>query len=101
MIGRTIGEIEALPKESRAYGVRSGNRLLVALPDLVIGKDDVVAVAARYEAHAARGDVIGPEVSDLALLDIPVDGLNIVVATRLLAENRWLSPRNPSHAVFS
>ncbi len=87
MIGRTIAEIEALPKESRVFiaRVRSGNRLLVAVPDLVIGKDDVVAVAARYEAHAARGDVIGPEVSDLALLDIPVDALNIVVANRLLA----------------
>ena len=87
MIGRTIAEIEALPKESRVFiaRVRSGNRLLVAVPDLVIGKDDVVAVAARYEAHAARGDVIGPEVSDLALLDIPVDALNIVVTNRLLA----------------
>jgi putative transport protein len=87
MIGRTIAEIEALPKESRVFiaRVRSGNRLFVAVPDLVIGKDDVVAVAARYEAHAARGDVIGPEVSDLALLDIPVDALNIVVANRLLA----------------
>ncbi len=87
MIGRTIAEIEALPKESRVFiaRVRSGSRLFVAVPDLVIGKGDVVAVAARYEAHAARGDVIGPEVSDLALLDIPVDALNIVVTSRLLA----------------
>jgi putative transport protein len=87
MIGRTIAEIEAMPKGTRAFivRVRRGNRVVVSSPDLVIGKDDVVAVAARYEAHAAQGDVIGPEVSDLPLLDIPIDALNVVVTNRLFA----------------
>ena len=39
--------------------------------ELVIHENDVVALAARYEAHAASGNKIGPEVSDLTLFDIP------------------------------
>ena len=87
MIDRTIAEIEAMPKGTRAFivRVRRGNRIIVPAPDFIIGKDDVVAVAARYEAHAARGDVIGPEVSDLSLLDIPIDALDVVVTSRLVA----------------
>jgi putative transport protein len=87
LVGRTVAGIEALPKDARAFivRVRSGNRVLDAAPDLVIRENDVVAVIARYEAHAARGDVIGPEVSDMALLDVPVEALDVVVTNRLVA----------------
>ena len=86
-IGRTIAEIEALPKGVRAFvlRVRSGERILEATRDLVIQENDVVAVAARHEVHAASGDVVGPEVSDLALLDIPVEAVDVVVTNRLVA----------------
>ena len=84
IIGLKIAEIEKLPKDVRAYivRVRSGEQLLEPAPDLVIQKDDVIAVIARYETHAARGDVIGPEVSDLDLLDIPVELLDVVVTNK-------------------
>ncbi|MFL5055278.1 MAG: TrkA C-terminal domain-containing protein, partial [Microvirga sp.] len=86
-IGRTIAEIEALPKGVRAFvlRVRSGERILEATRDLVIQENDVVAVAARHEVHAASGDVVGPELSDLALLDIPVEAVDVVVTNRLVA----------------
>ena len=86
-IGRTIAEIEALPKGVRAFvlRVRSGERILEATRDLVIQENDVVAIAARHEVHAASGDVVGPEISDLALLDIPVEAVDVVVTNRLVA----------------
>ena len=64
--------------------VRRDGRILEAAPDLVLERDDVVAVVARYEAHVTRGDVIGPEIGDLELLDIPVEALDVVVTNKLL-----------------
>ena len=94
-IGRTIAEIEALPKGVRVFvlRVRSGERILEATRDLVIHENDVVAVAARHEVHAASGDVIGPEVSDLALLDIPVEAVDVVVTNRLVTGKTLGDPR--------
>jgi putative transport protein len=84
VIGRTIAEIETLPKENRAFilRVRSGNRILESAPGLIIGENDVVAVVARHALHAGRGDVIGPEVSDLPLLDLPVEAVDVVVTSK-------------------
>lgn len=86
LFGKTIAEIEALPKAARAYvlRVRSRGSLLEPAPDLVIREGDTVAVMARQEIHADRGDVIGPEVSDPGLLDIPIESLDVVLTNRKL-----------------
>lgn len=86
LFGRTIAEIEALPKTARAYvlRIRSGGSLLEPTPDLVIREGDIVAVMTRQEIHADRGDVIGPEVSDPGLLDIPIESLEVVLTNRRL-----------------
>jgi len=72
-IGKTIAEIEALPKDVRAFilRVRRAEALIEPSPELVLREHDVVAVAARSAVQATSGNVIGPEVSDLVLLDIP------------------------------
>ncbi len=84
--GRTIAEIEALPRTVRAYvlRVRSGGALCEPAPGLVIREGDIVAVMARQEIHADRGDAIGPEVSDPGLLDIPIESLDVVLTNRRL-----------------
>ncbi|RDJ27233.1 aspartate-alanine antiporter [Bosea caraganae] len=84
LLGKTIAAIEALPKETRAFilRVRSGDRLLEPAPDLVIRDGDVVAVMARQEAHAMRGDAIGHEVVDQGLLGISIEALDVVVTNR-------------------
>lgn len=86
LFDRTIAEIEALPKGVRAYilRVRSGGSLLEPAPDLAIREGDIVAVMARQEVHADRGDVIGPEVSDPGLLDIPIESLDVILTNRSL-----------------
>ena len=56
LIGKTIGEIESLPEDVRAFilRVRRAEAIIEFLDELVIHENDVVAVAARY----ARGPVL-------------------------------------------
>jgi putative transport protein len=86
MVGKTVAGLEGLPRETRVFilRVRRNGGILEAAPDLVLERDDVVAVVARYEAHVTRGDVIGPEIGDLELLDIPIESLDVVVTNKLL-----------------
>lgn len=101
---RSIGELEALPRETRAFvvRVRQNDALLEPRPDLVIREGDIVAVIARHQAHALRGDVIGPEVSDIALLDMPVEALDVIVTNRSIAGKRMeeLSGSTIARGVF-
>jgi putative transport protein len=84
LFNRTIGELEKLPRDVRAFivRVRSGNLIIDSKPEVVIREGDIVAVIGRQETHVTRGDVIGPEVSDQALLDLPVEALDVVVTNR-------------------
>jgi putative transport protein len=87
LFNKTIAEIEKLPQDARVFilRVRHGADLLEYAPDVVIREGDVVAVIGRQEVHALRGDVIGPEVSDKALLDIPIESLDVVITNRSVA----------------
>jgi putative transport protein len=84
LINKTVGELEALPQDARVFVVRirHGGEIVEATPNSVIRQDDVVAVAARQEIHVERGAKIGAEVDDKALLDIPVETLDVVVTHR-------------------
>lgn len=83
---KTIAEIEKLPQDARVFilRVRRGDQILESAPDVVVREGDVIAVIGRQEVHVARGSVIGPEVSDRALLDIPIEALDVVVTNRNL-----------------
>ena len=87
MVGKTIADLEGMPRQTRVFilRVRRDGRILEAAPDLVLERDDVVAVVARYEAHVTRGDVIGPEIGDLELLDMPFEALDVVITNKLVA----------------
>ena len=86
MIGKTVGQVEALPKDVRVFisRIRHVGVIVEARPDSVIHKDDVVAVMTRSEALMARGTVIGPEENDRELLDFPVEVLDVVVTNRAI-----------------
>ena len=62
--------------------IRHDGQIIEPTPTTVIHQDDVVAVVARQEAHVERGDRIGPEVDDKALLDIPIETLDVVVTNK-------------------
>jgi putative transport protein len=84
LVNRTVAELEALPETARVFIVRIRHRgeIVEPTPASVIHLDDVVAVIARQEVHVGRGSRIGPEVDDRALLDIPVESLDVVITSR-------------------
>jgi len=87
LVNKTVAEIEELPRDARIFivRVRRGDEIIETTPDTVIRRDDVVAVIARQAVHAQRGDRVGPEVDDNALLDLPIETLDVVVTNRSLA----------------
>lgn len=84
LFGKTIAELEALPKASRVFVLRgrSGSALFDQASEHRVQAGDVIAIMARFEVHAARGDLIGAEVSDPELLDIPLEALDVIVTSR-------------------
>lgn len=84
LFDKTIAELETLPKQSRVFVLRgrSGSALFDQASDHRVRAGDVIAVMARFEVHAARGDLIGAEVSDPELLDIPIEALDVIVTSR-------------------
>ena len=81
LMNKTVAELEALPQDVRVFIVRIRHRgeIIEAGPASVIHQDDVVAILARQEPHVERGGRIGPEVDDKALLDIPIEVLDVVI----------------------
>ena len=84
LVNKTVAQLEALPVNVRVFiaRIRHDGEIIEPTPTTVIHQDDVVAVVARQEVHVERGDRIGPEVDDKALLDIPIETLDVVVTNR-------------------
>jgi putative transport protein len=81
-----VAELEALPQDIRIFiaRLRRGREIIEAKRDTIIRQNDVVAIMARQEAHVERGDRIGPEVDDKALLEMPIETLDVVFTKRSL-----------------
>lgn len=87
LVNRTIAELEAMPRDFRVFvsRIRRNGRIIEPEPTTIVQKDDVVAVTARTEILMARGaEIIGPEVDDKALLDFPVEILDLVLTNKAL-----------------
>jgi len=86
-LNKTVGELEALPKDARVFISRIRHDGAIVEPDLttVIHQGDVVAVVTRSELLMARGTEIGPEVDDKALLDFPQEHLDVVITSKAVA----------------
>jgi putative transport protein len=85
-VNKSVAQLEALPEPARVFimRIRHGGEIVEATPASVIHEGDIVAVIARQEIHVGRGDNVGPEVDDKALLDIPVESLDVVITNRSL-----------------
>jgi len=86
-VNKTVGELEALPKDVRVFitRVRHEGLIVEAEPATVIHQGDVVAVMTRTEIHTTRGTEIGPEVDDKVLVDFPAELLDVVITNKTLA----------------
>ena len=80
LVDKTVADLEALPEDARVFivRIRRGGEIVEANAGTIVRRDDIVAVLARQEIHVERGARIGPEADDKALLDIPVETLDVV-----------------------
>ena len=87
LVNKTVAQVEALPEDSRVFVVRirRGEQIIETTPDTVIRQDDVVAILARQETHVRGGSKVGPEVDDKALLDIPIETVDVIVTQPSIA----------------
>jgi putative transport protein len=83
---KTVGELEASPKEARIFvqRIRRNGKIIEPDSNTVIHLGDVVAVASRGEVLVEHGNVIGPETKDRELLDFQVEVLNVVLTNKAL-----------------
>lgn len=84
LVNKTVAELEALPEAARVFIVRIRHcgEIIEPTPASVIQQNDVVALIARQEILVGHGANVGPEVDDKALLDIPVESLDVVITNR-------------------
>ncbi|MCU0579034.1 MAG: aspartate-alanine antiporter [Desulfobacterota bacterium] len=87
LANKTVGELEAAPREARVFflRIRRGSALIEAEPSTVIQENDIVLVATRQEVLIEKGSLIGPEVDDKALLDVPAAVVDVVLTNKALA----------------
>ncbi|HEY1265994.1 MAG TPA: aspartate-alanine antiporter [Candidatus Binatia bacterium] len=87
IFGKSVAELERLPEEFRFFiqRIRRGDVLMTPAPHAVIREGDVLAVMARGEILVERGAAIGPEIHDKALLDFPVEVVDVVLTNRAVA----------------
>ena len=104
LIGKTIAEIEALPKKTRVFilRLRRDEKIIEFETSTTIRADDVVAVMTHTQALMARGTMIGPEMDDTELLDFPQEMLDIVVTSKAVAGQsfRELAAKEFARGVF-
>lgn len=86
--GKTVEAVEKLlSDQSLVVGrIHRGGNLLESKPDTVLKPGDVIVVAGlhKFLAEAAEKD-FGPEVEDRELLDIPVEGVDVILTNRKAA----------------
>ncbi|HEX5019503.1 MAG TPA: aspartate-alanine antiporter [Candidatus Binatia bacterium] len=104
LVGKNIGEIEALPKDTRVFiqRIRRAGAIIEPEPGVVIEKGDVVAVMARTEVLVGRSGLVGPEVDDKELLDFPLEALDVVLTNKVLDDKtlKEVAESEPWRTVF-
>ena len=86
-VGRQVSELEQSFAPDRVFvqRIRRGDQLLDAEPTAVLHAGDVFAVGARRRV-VAGGVPIGSETEDRALLEFPVESLDVVLTNSALVD---------------
>ncbi len=103
--GHTVAQLEArVPDHVRAFidRVRRGDRILPTSGDMVLEKGDIAAIAGMRTYLIDHADVLGEEVEDPELLDLPVETSDIVVTNSAVVNKSMgeLSTRPEARTVF-
>jgi putative transport protein len=85
--GRHVADLESSFAPERVFveRVRRGGRMVDATPETILERGDSVAVAARRTVLAG-GIPVGVEIADPALVDFPIETLDVILTNRALAE---------------
>jgi len=86
---RTVNDVENYFSElgHRVFVVRirQQDKIVDATPDMVIRTGDTIIISGRIEFVLEDAKLIGPEVDDKALLDFPVEVLDVVLTDKSIA----------------
>jgi putative transport protein len=80
--GRTIGEFRQQNPEYRVLNVRRGDALLGAEPSLQMQKGDVIALAGTRADMSAKLGLIGTEIDDARVLNVPLAQAEILLTNK-------------------
>jgi len=80
--GMSIERFRSENPEYRVINVRRGDALLGADIDLTFQKGDIIALGGRIEALTDKMGLIGPEVADQRVLNVPLDQAEILVTNK-------------------
>ncbi len=88
LAGKTVAEAEAgfEGKRIQIERIERKGKLLETEPSTVLAAGDILAVAGRHPDLVELGEkLIGPEVEDRELLEVPVEGLEVVLTSKKAA----------------
>jgi putative transport protein len=81
-VGKTIADLRRENPEYRVLNVGRGKDLLGAEPTLALALGDVIALGGATASLTEKMGLIGPEVHDPAVLNIPLDQAEILVTSK-------------------
>jgi putative transport protein len=86
-VGRSVADLERSFEPDRVFvqRVHRGDQLFDAEPAAVLCPGDVLALAARRRVVAA-GVPVGTEIEDRALLEFPIEALDVVLTKKALVD---------------
>jgi putative transport protein len=97
-VGKTIEAFRTEHPEYRVVNVMRGGQSYGAAAKMALEKGDVMAVGGTLTALTEKMGLIGPEVSEEAALNIPLDQAEILVTNKEYVDKELISLRNTEMA---
>lgn len=79
VVGMSVERFRSQNPEYKVVNVKRGEEVLGADLDLVFQKGDIIALGGRLDALTDKMGLIGPEVADQRVLNVPLDQAEILV----------------------
>jgi putative transport protein len=92
--GQTVRQFLSKHPEYKIVNVGRGDQNVGAADDLKLQKGDVIALGGRIEALTSNMGLIGPEVPDAKVLNVPIDQAEILVTNKEMVGKELKELRN-------
>ncbi len=100
LLGKTVAEFEARFAMPRVFilRLRQASKICEADPKTIIQSGDVLGLAGPRDLLLKIETVLGPEVDDRELFDVPIQLLDVVITNKVFAGKTLLEIRNSEAA---